>query len=111
MYKVGKYETTPQNFFAGEFPTLTETGTAAAALEEHTPVYIDENGKVAVVTAAKATDVIGITASEKKKAAEKDAPVVYYMTGEFFATGVKFPSGVTAETLKPILRKSSIFLR
>ena len=46
MYKVGKYETTPQNFFAGEFPTLTETGTAAAALEEHTPVYIDENGKV-----------------------------------------------------------------
>lgn len=107
MYKVGKYETTPQNFFAGEFPTLTETGTAAAALEEHTPVYIDENGKVAVVTAAKATDVIGITAS----AAEKDAPVVYYMTGEFFTMGVKFPSDVTAETLKPILRKLSIFLR
>lgn len=107
MYKVGKYENTPQNFFAGEFPTLTETGTAAAELEEHIPVYIDGDGKVAVVTAAKTAEVIGITAS----AAEKGAPVVYYMTGEFFTAGVKFPSDVTAETLKPILRKLSIFLR
>ena len=30
--------TEPKNFFAGDFPTLPDSGTAGAKLAEHTPV-------------------------------------------------------------------------
>lgn len=107
MYKPQKFEMTPQNFFAGEFPTLTDTGTAAAALAAHTPVMLDTDGNVAVATAAGIAGVIGITAD----AAEAGAPVVYYQTGEFFENAIVLPTGITVDALKPVLRKLSIFLR
>lgn len=107
MYKIKKYESAPQNFFAGEFPTLTDAGTAAEALAEHTLVYVDSNGKIAAATQEKAAEATGITAD----AAEADGPVVYYITGEFFADAVKRPAEITTDTLKPILRKLNIFLR
>ena len=37
-YAVETRSTEPKNFFAGDFPTLPETGTAGEKLAEHTPV-------------------------------------------------------------------------
>lgn len=106
-YAIEKRSIEPKNFFAGEFPTVTETGIAAAALVEYTPVTTDAGGNILAAAADTASNVIGITAA----AAEKDAPVVYYMTGEFFADAINLPTGVTIDTLKPALRKISIYLR
>lgn len=110
MYEIETRKHEPKNFFAGEFPTLTEKGTAGAKLEEYTPVAIGTDGKIVAVSApaeGKEMSVVGITAA----AAEKDEPVVYYMTGEFFADALNLPSGVTAAAVKDALRKISIFLR
>ncbi len=106
-YAVETRSTEPKNFFAGDFPTLPETGTAGGKLAEHTPVIQNENGEIVAVAAETAGSVIGITA----EAAEKDEPVVYYMTGEFFADALNMPDGVTTEDIKDSLRKLSIFLR
>ena len=84
MYEINTHRHEPKNFFAGDFPTLTETGIAGAAL-----------------------DVVGITAA----AAEAEEPAVYYMTGEFFAEALVLPDGVEMEALKDAFRKISIFLR
>lgn len=115
MYEIETRSHEPVNLFAGEFPTVTEEGVAGAAIAERTPVTKDSNGKiVAVATAgeegtppATTGDVIGITAA----AAEKDGPVVYYLTGEFFADAINLPSGVEIDDIKDPLRKISIFLR
>lgn len=116
-YAVETRSTEPKNFFAGDFPTLPESGTAGENLAEHTPVTVNEDGEIVAVAAASGSgasakeattgDVIGITA----EAAEKGEPVVYYMTGEFFADALNLPEGVTIEDIKDSLRKLSIFLR
>lgn len=107
MYEVETRKYEPKNFFAGEFQTLTESGTAGGELAEHTPIMENEEGKIVAVTAETAANVVGITAA----AAAADEPVVYYMTGEFFEEALNLPSGVTAEDIKGPLRKMSIFLR
>lgn len=106
-YRIETRSTEPKNFFAGEFPTVTETGTATAALAEYTPITTDDSGNIVVVDGATVAKVIGITAA----AADKDAPVVYYMTGEYFADAINLPTGVTIDTLKPALRSINIYLR
>lgn len=116
-YAVETRSTEPKNFFAGDFPTLTESGTAGEKLAEHTPVVVNEDGKIVAVAAASGSgesakaattgNVIGITA----EAAEKGDPVVYYMTGEFFAAALNLPEDVEIEDIKDSLRKLSIFLR
>lgn len=113
MYGVERREYKPKNFFAGDFPIVPESGTAAVNIPEYTPVTINSDGKITPVaaqagdTAATIADVVGITA----EVAEKDGPVVYYQTGEFFAEAINLPSGVTLAELKPALRKLSIFLK
>lgn len=117
MYEIETRTCDAKNFFAGDFPTLTESGTAGEALAEHTPVTKDSKGKIVAVAAASGSgesakevttgDVIGITAA----AAEEEDPVVYYMTGEFFEEALNLPEGVTVEDIKEPLRKISIFLR
>ena len=107
MYDIQTSSYEPKNFFAGDFPTLTDSGTAGARLEEHTPVAKDAGGKIVAVTAETTADVVGITAT----AAEAEEPVVYYMTGEFFEEALSLPDGVTTEDIKEPLRKLSIFLR
>lgn len=117
MYEIKTRTCEAKNFFAGDFPTLTESGTAGEALAEHTPVTKDSDGKIVAVAAASGSgenateattgDVIGITAAE----AAEDEPVVYYMTGEFFEEALNMPEGVTVEDIKEPLRKLSIFLR
>lgn len=106
-YAVETRNTTPKNFFAGDFPTATETGTAGGNIKEFAPVTIDGNGKVVTITSETKTNVIGISAA----AAATGEPVVYYLTGEFFATALHMPSGVTPADIAGYLRKLSIFLR
>ena len=106
-YAIEKRSTEPKNFFAGEFPTVTDTGTAGAALAEYTPITTDESGNIVAVASSTIAKVIGITAA----AADKDAPVVYYMTGEYFADAINLPTGVTIDALKPALRSINIYLR
>ena len=107
MYEIETRTCEAKNFFAGDFQTLTETGTAGGELAEHTPVTEDSEGKIVAVTAETVANVVGITAA----AAAADEPVVYYMTGEFFQEALNMPDGVTAEDIKGPLRKMSIFLR
>lgn len=110
MYEIETRRHEPKNFFAGDFPTLPETGIAGEALEECMPVAKNADGKIVPVTAPAegvALDVVGITAA----AAEADEPAVYYMTGEFFAEALVLPDGVEIEALKDAFRKISIFLR
>lgn len=110
MYEIETRKHEPKNFFAGDFPTLPETGTAGAALEECMPVAKNADGKIVPAAApaeGAAVDVVGIAAA----AAGKDEPAVYYMTGEFFADALVLPDGVGIEALKDAFRKISIFLR
>ncbi len=110
MYEIETRRHEPKNFFAGDFPTLPETGVAGAALEEYMPVAKNADGKIIPVKApvdGAAMDVVGIAAA----AAEADEPAVYYMTGEFFAEALMIPDGVEIEALKDAFRKISIFLR
>ena len=107
MYEIKTRTWEAKNFFAGDFPTLTETGTAGGELAEHMPITKDEDGNIVAVTAETAANVVGITAAE----AAAEEPVVYYMTGEFFEEALSLPDGVTVEDIKEPLRKMSIFLR
>lgn len=107
MYEIETRTCEAKNFFAGDFQTLTDSGTAGGALAEHMPVTEDAEGKIVAVTAETAANVVGITAA----AAAADEPVVYYMTGEFFQEALNLPNGVTVEDIKGPLRKMSIFLR
>lgn len=107
MYEIETRTCEAKNFFAGDFPTLPESGIAGGKLEEHMPVAKDADGKIVAVTAETAENVVGITAT----AAEADEPTVYYMTGEFFEEALSLPEGVTVEDIKEPLRKISIFLR
>ena len=105
MYEIETRTCEAKNFFAGDFQTLTESGTAGGELAEHMPVAEDAEGNIVAVTAETAANVVGITA------AAADEPVVYYMTGEFFQEALNLPNGVTVEDIKGPLRKMSIFLR
>lgn len=104
---VNTASTSPKNFFAGDFPTVTDAGTAGGAIKEFAPVMKDTDGNIVTITAAKKNDVIGIAAH----AAEKDEPVAYYQTGEFFADALAMPDGVKSGDIVDALRKVSIFLR
>lgn len=105
--------TQPVNFFAGDFPTVPESGIAGEAIPARSPVTTDEDGNIVIVKAAAGDkagtldNIIGITV----EAAAKDEPVVYYMTGEFHADAITLPSGVEIEALKAACRKISIFLK
>lgn len=107
MYEVETRNYEPKNFFAGDFPTVPESGITAAAVEEFMPVEKDSSGKIIPTTKATVANVIGITAT----AAGTGEPVVYYMTGEFFADVLNLPAEVEIADLKDTLRKVSIFLR
>jgi hypothetical protein len=107
MFEIQKDQTTPVNFFAGEFPIVTEVGDVAEGktVRKYAPVSLTDNG---VEEAAEATidNLCGIAAADST-----DGGVVYYMTGEFFADALVLPDGVTAEALKPAFRKLGIFLK
>lgn len=106
-YKIENFEHKPKNFLAGDFPTVPESDIAGADIEEFTPVAKDTEGNIIPLTADTIDDVIGISV----EGAITGDPVVYYMTGEFFASAINLPEGVTIDVLKDALRKVSIFLK
>ena len=55
-YAVEKREITPKNFFAGDFPTVPETGTANAAIKEYAPVMIDAANDNKIIPVAKGSE-------------------------------------------------------
>lgn len=94
------------NFIAGDYPIVTDAGTATGEIKQYAPVVVGEAG-VAAVAAATVADVVGIAA----EAAASGEEVVFYLTGEYFAEALELPNGVTAEALKPVFRKLGIFLK
>ncbi len=107
QYSVVEREYAPINFFAGDFPTMTDTGEAAGEIKERMPVILDSSGKIAPVTKATVQQLTGIAAMD---AAEGES-CVFYQTGEFFANALVLPDEVTVDAIKEILRSKSIFLR
>lgn len=103
--RLGEYS--PKMVFAGEFPMLTDTGIAGEAVGQWDVIMLDAaTGNVKRATAAGIDTVVGIAAT----AAAKSDPVVYYMTGEFFADAIG-KNDIEEATAKAALRKLSIFLR
>lgn len=103
--RLGEYS--PKMVFAGEFPMLTDTGTAGEAVAQWDIVMLDAaTGNIKKATTAGIDTVAGIAAT----AAAKNEPIVYYMTGEFFTDAIGM-NGIDEATVKAALRKLSIFLR
>ncbi len=110
MYEIETRKREAKNFFAGDFKTLTDCGVAGAEIKEYMPVVENASGKIVPVTVPeenKELEVIGIAATD----AEADDPIVYYITGEYFADALVLPEGIEIAVLKKALRKLSIFLR
>lgn len=107
MYEVTKTNITPDNFFAGSFPVVTDFGSikTGAKIRARVPVVQGADG-IEEASADTLDKLIGISTSEPN-----GDEVVYYQTGEFFMQALTLPTGVTEEALKPALRKLNIFLR
>lgn len=103
---IERREFNPKKFYAGEFPVVTETGTAGGAIALHDLVMSSDTG-IVKATADGIANVVGIAVS----AAETESdPVVYIMTGEVFADSVGL-NGIDPAAAKAACRKLSIFLK
>ena len=96
----------PKRFYAGEFPVVTETGTAGEAIALHDLVMSSDTG-IVKATKEGIANVVGIAVSTAEAAGD---PVVYIMTGEVFADSVGL-NGIDAAAAKAACRKLSIFLK
>lgn len=107
MYEINEAVLTPENAIAGDFPMKTDFGEikSGAKIHKFAPVVQGEDG-IEEAAAATLDKLIGIAADEPS-----GTEVVYYLTGEFFAEALHLPSGVTAEAVKPALRKLGIFIK
>lgn len=116
MYEIQTDQTSPVNFFAGDFPIVTDVGDVKknATVRKYAPVALTADGIVEAEapTSGETTKpgnldkLCGIAAADST-----DGGVVYYLTGEFFADALTLPDGVTVEALKPAFRKLGIFLK
>lgn len=119
MYEIKHNALTPDNFFAGQFPVVTDSGNVkegatirrfapiiegADGIEEITAAVLPTSGETA--TSGSLDKIIGIAAEDSD-----GGKVVYYCTGEFFGNALTLPEGVTAKDLKPAMRKLGIFLK
>ena len=107
MYEIQKDQTSPVNFFAGDFPVVTEAGDvkSGATVRKYAPVIKIADG-ISEATADGLADLYGIAADDST-----DGGVVCCLTGEFFADALPLQDGVTVEALKPAFRKLGIFLK
>ena len=89
MYEINRDQTSPVNFFAGDFPVVTEAGDvkSGATVRKYAPVIKTADG-ISEATADGLADLHGIAAD-----------------------ALTLPDGVTADTLKPAFRKLGIFLK
>jgi len=127
MYGINTDQTSPVNFFAGEFPVVTAVKTVATGktIKKHEPVKLTENGLEPVVAVAAsekdATNVVPArTAYENTTAgiygisavdAAAGEEAVIYLTGEFFTAAISIQAGVTVETLTKAFRGIGIYLK
>lgn len=119
MYEIEKNALSAENFIAGPFPIVTEWGNVeeGVTVRKYAPVIDGENGIEEITAAALPTTgtnaspgsldkIVGIAADDSS-----NGKVIYYLTGEFFSNALTLPSGVTANDIKPALRKIGIFLK
>jgi hypothetical protein len=98
----------PSHYFAGtDIRVTTSVKKAAAEIKAHAPVYLDTDGKAAVVAAADVSKVYGL--AEEAAAAGED--VIVDLTGEYYADALELESGVTVDALEVPLRNIGIFLK
>lgn len=107
MYEIQTDQTNPVNFFAGEFPVVTEVGAVKAGetVRKYAPVVLTADG-ISEATDATVADLCGVAADDST-----DGGVVYYLTGEFFADALVLSADATVDVLKPAFRKLGIFLK
>ena len=103
---IERREYTPKRFYAGEFPVVTETGTAGEAIALHDLVMSSDTGIMKATTDGIA-NVVGIAVSAAEAAND---PVVYILTGEVFTDSVGL-NGIDPAAAKAACRKLSIFLK
>lgn len=119
MYEIQENTLTAENFIAGPFPVVTESGNikTGATIRKYAPLVETADGIEEITAAALPTTgenassgsldtIIGIAADEPS-----GGKVVYYMTGEFFGDALTLPEGVTVSDIKPTMRKLGIFLK
>jgi hypothetical protein len=108
MYEITNASITPENFFAGNFPVVTDFGPvkSGVTIRKYAPVVKTADG-VAEAETATIADLAGIAADDAADVGE----AVYYLTGEFFAESLVMPAGLTFDDLKPAFRKLGIFLK
>ena len=92
----------------GALPTLATSAEGAATIST-TTAYVAGTDPKPTKTAAENTaeGLYGIAA----QAATEDEETVVYLTGEFFAAAIEWPTNVTEAMLKPYFRKLGIFLK
>lgn len=107
MYEVQYDKKDGVNVFAGDFPIVTEVVAVATGktVRKLAPVVTGDSG-AEEAAAGSLDNLCGIAAADST-----DGGVVVYMTGEFFASALTLPEGVTAADLKPGFRKLGIFLK
>lgn len=127
MYEIQKDQTSPVNFFAGDYPVATAVRKVSSgkSVKKYDPVKL-VGGKVEPIVKvdASAADsgsttlakteyenatagIYGIAAGD----AGAGEGVVVYLTGEFFADAINLPDSVTVETLTTAFRNIGIFLK
>ena len=127
MYEIQKDQTSPVNFFAGDYPVATAVREVSSgkSVKKYDPVKLVD-GKVEPVVKVEASEatsgstipakteyenttagIYGIAAGD----AGAGEDVVVYLTGEFFADAINLPDSVTAETLTTAFRNIGIFLK
>ncbi|MBU5438297.1 hypothetical protein KQI42_09770 [Tissierella sp. MSJ-40] len=107
MFEIDTAVHTPKNFFAGDFPIVTDSDTIkkGAVIRKYAPITKGETG-IEEVAGGTLANLLGIAADEPN-----GGKIVYYLTGEFFADAITLPDGVTIEELKTTCRKLGIFLK
>lgn len=104
---VKTYRCDPHHFEAGTGPVAKAVKVAAVDIPAHAPVALDNDGKLALLTAGNKTSVYGLTPDSIR--AGEEGPV--WLTGEYFADSLALEEGVTAADIEVALRNIGIFLK
>ena len=104
---VKTYRYDPHHFEAGVGPVAKAAKVAAADIPAHAPVALDDDGKLALLTADNKASLYGLTPDSIR--ADEKGPV--WLTGEYFADSLVLPEGMTAADIEVALRNIGIFLK
>lgn len=107
MYEIQTGESSTSNILAGGFDIVTGVEVVAedTVIRKHSLVAKGDDGATEA-TEETLDNIIGIAAEDST-----EAGVVVYQTGCFQERGILFPDDVTADDVRDILRKYSIFIK